>query len=299
MKVRVSLLLVLAAMAAAALSASSVASAKPGHFIVPAERLSQLTIKGTHGFRITVTRISRRVELTASDGSTSAIYVVRSAKIPTNRIEATFPGLGEVSVRFRPSGRVHREPGFCEQRPLFRQNGIFSGTIRFEGEQGFTRIDAENARGFVFRSFKETCKGGNDDSGATPIYSLAERAKSQGRVTSLTAIKPVSQSAFDNSSTYFASQLERRRGMTTIRVGVASSDPDTFALAGPPIQPESATLTPPSPFSGTASFQASSGALAKWEGTLAVELPGVGSVPLTGPQFRPELCREQRCVGRP
>lgn len=287
-------------LAAMALSASPVA-AKPGYFNVSAEQVRQLTIKSTHGFRITITRVSGRVELTASNGNTAAIYVVRSAKIPTDRIEATFPGLGEVSVRFHPSGRVHREPGFCERRPSFRQSGIFSGTIRFEGEQGFTRINLDKAPGFVFRSFKEACKGsGESDSEAKapPSYSLTERARSQGRTLVFTATKSADTMALDRSANYFVSQWERRHGMLSVRVAFAQADRDTFAIAGPPFRPESATIAPPLPFTGAASFQASPGALAKWEGTLAVELPGVGSVPLTGSQFRPELCRGQRCVGR-
>jgi hypothetical protein len=294
-----SLPLLLATMAAAVLAASPVASAKPGGLTFPAERFSQLTVRGTQGFQITIKRTANRVELTASNGKASAIYIAHSKKNPVDGIEAVFPGLGKVSVRFHPSGPVRHSPALCGGRAWFRQNGIFRGVIKFEGERRFTRVAMEHARGFVFRSFKETCEGGNDGSKTTPIYYLAERAKSQGRVTAFTAMKPISQSAFDNSSTYFASQRERRHGMTTIRIAVASTDPDAFALAGPPTQPESATITPPSPFSGTAGFQASLGTLAKWEGTLAVELPGVGSVLLTGPQFRPELCREQRCLGRP
>jgi hypothetical protein len=298
-RARASLPLLLAALAAAGLAASAVASAKPGYFTVPAERIRQLTVKGTHGFRITITRIAGRVELTASNGTTAAIYVVRSAKIPMNRFEATFPGLGEVSVRFHPSGRVHREPGFCERRPSFRQSGIFSGTIRFEGEQGFTRINVDSASGFVFRSFKEVCKGSRgSDSEVPPDYLLEEKARSQGGTTVFVAMKSSDASSPDPSARYFASHWERQYGMLSVGVVSAQADRDTFATGGSLFRPESATLTPPSPFSGTASFRASPGTLAQWEGTLAVELPGVGSVPLTGSQFRPKLCRGRRCVGR-
>jgi hypothetical protein len=294
-------LLLLSATAAAALSLSPVASAKPGYFIVPAERLSQLTVKGTHGFQITIARIGGRVELTASSGNVAAIYVVRPAKAPADRIEGNFPGLGKVSVRFHPAGRAQSTPAFCGGRASFRQNGIFSGTIRFEGEMGFTRIHVENARGSVFRSFKEVCKesGEGDDSETPPSYSLTEKARSQGKTTVFAATKSADILAPDRSATYFASQWKRQHGMVSVRVATAQADRDSFAIAGPPFRPESATITPPSPFSGAATFQASPGALAKWEGTLAVALPGVGSVPLTGSHFRPELCRGQRCVGRP
>ncbi|MGB7684695.1 MAG: hypothetical protein WBL45_02835 [Solirubrobacterales bacterium] len=208
--------------------------------------------------------------------------------------------MGKVSVRFHPSGRVKRNPPFCGGRASLTQHGVFSGTIRFEGERGFTRIAVQNARGFVYRSFKETCKGGSGGgSGDFPFYSLAERGRVQGRTTFFNALKPIDESQFGGSATYLVSQWDKRHGMTSVRVAYVAADGDTFAIAGPPTQPESATVTPPPPFSGTASFHASPGALADWEGTLAVELPGVEPVQLTGSQFRPVLCRDRRCLGNP
>lgn len=299
-RARASLPLLLAALVVAGLAASAVASAKPGYVTYPAERIRQLTVKGTHGFRITITRIAGRVELTASNGNTAAIYVVHSAKNPTDRIQATFPGLGEVSVRFDPSGRVHRAPGgFCGNRPGFGQSGIFRGLIQFEGEQGFTQINVGNAPGSVSGSFKEVCKGSRGSDSEVPRdYLLEEKARSQGGTTLFEAMKSSDASSPDLSARYFASHWDRQYGMLSVRVASAQADRDTFAIGGSLFRPESATLTPPSPFSGTASFRASPGTLAQWEGTLAVELPGVGSVPLTGSQFRPKLCRGRRCVGR-
>lgn len=89
------------------------AEAKPGYFVFPGIRESQFSVKGTHGFEITVTHIGRRIELHAGKGDRAAIYVVRAPK-PTGdgTIEATFPGVGQISVRFHPSGRPQRTPSF-------------------------------------------------------------------------------------------------------------------------------------------------------------------------------------------
>jgi hypothetical protein len=282
-----------------ALTVSPLAAAKVGDVVFPAERQSQLTVQGARGFQITVTRIAGRVELTASNGRSAAIYIVRPPKAAADVIEATFPGLGEVSVRFHPSGRVRYEPPFCGGRAPTRQAGIFRGEIKFEGEQGFTRIGVGRAGGFVYRSFKESCKGpGQGHSATPPTYSLIERARLEGRTIVFAATKSPDGPPFAGPANYFASQWERRAGMTAIRVASASAGSNTFAIAGSPTQPESATVRPPSPFSGTASFNASPGSRAEWEGTLAVDLPGVGTVQLTGPPFRPELCLGKRCVGR-
>lgn len=286
--------------AATALAVSPLASAKPGYFIVPAEQGSQLSVKGTKGFQVTINRLRGRVELIASNGNSAAIYIVRPPKISRDRIEARFPGLGRISVRFHPLGRARREPGFCGGHAPIKQVGVFRGVVRFEGEHGFTRIGVEQARGFIYRSFKESCKGSDNRSSSTPpTYSLIERARLDGRTTVFVATKSTDGSPFAGPSHYFASQWERQAGMTSVRVASASTDASTFAITGSPTQPESATVTPPLPFSGTASFHASPGSLAEWEGTLAVDLPGVDTVQLTGSQFKPELCLDKRCLGRP
>jgi hypothetical protein len=281
------------------LTVSPAASAKSGYVNFPSGRESQLTVKGTKGFQVTISRIRGHVELTASNGNSAAIYIVRSVKAPGNRIEARFPGLGRISVRFYPSGRAQREPPFCEGRAPIKRIGVFRGVIRFEGERGFTRIGVERARGFIYRSFKETCKGSDDGNIKTPpTYSLTERARLDGQTTVFIATKFTDGSPFAGLSNYFASQSERQHGMTSVRVASASAGSGAFAIAGSPTQPESATVSPPLPFSGTASFQASPGSPPEWEGTLAVDLPGVDTVQLIGSQFRPELCLGKRCVGR-
>ena len=61
--------------------------------------------------------------------------------------------------------------------------------------------------------------------------------------------------------------------------------------SGPGALPIAATVEPPAPFVGSAAFSQSSGLPAAWSGSLAVELPGGGIVPLTGPDFGAALCR--------
>jgi hypothetical protein len=275
------------------------ASAKPGYFVLPAERESQLSVKGTRGFQITIDRTAGRVELTASKGGTSAIYIVHAAKSKTDGIEATFPGRGKVSVGFHPRGPARRSPGECGGRASVRQTGIFVGVVKFEGEQGYTRVAVGHARGYVYHHFKQSCKGQKGKGLSTTTIYLTELAKSEGLTTVFTAIKPAAGSPFAGSSSFFVSRFEKRHGMTSVKLAFAKAAEDTFAVAGAPTQPESATVTPPSPFSGTASFHASAGALAKWEGTLAVDLLGIGTIQLTGSQFEPELCLARSCVGGP
>ncbi len=277
------------------------APAKSGYYTFPAERKSQLTINGTRGFQITIARIDNRVELTASNGDTAAIYSVHPPRTPADQIQATFPGVGRISVRFDASGRAKRWPAICRGRASMRRDGMFRGVIRFKGEQGFTHVTTGHARGFVYRSFKESCKGksSHGNSSTRPIYALTEHARSPAGRIVFAALKSTKGSPFAGSSNYFASQSKRRHGMVSLKVASATGGSSAFEVAGSPSQPTSAVVTPPAPFSGTASFEAIPGELAEWAGTLAVDLPGVGTVQLTGPRFTPELCLGKKCVGRP
>lgn len=288
------------AVLAGSLAASAMASAKPGYFTFPAERTGRLTVKGTRGFQVTIARIDNRVELTASNGHTAAIYVVHPPRTPASQIRATFAGVGRISVRFHASGRVKRSPAICGGRASMKQGGIFRGVIRFMGEQGFTRISTDHARGFVFQSFKESCKGSSrGNSSTSSAYTLTERAKAPAGWIVFGATRFTDESPFAGSSNYFASQWKRRHGMVSVKVAFASGDSSAFEIAGSPSRPMSAVLTPPSPFNGTASFKAIPSESAEWAGTLEVDLPGLGIVPLTGPGFTPELCLGKHCVGRP
>jgi len=276
------------------------ASAKPGYFVWPAVRESQISVKGTNGFDVTIARTARWVELSASKGDASAHYLIQRRWRPNSGygIHATFPGLGKVSLRFLPSDKVERRPPFCEGRASIQRFGVFRGIIRFEGELGYTRVVSSGGRGHTYRSFREVCK---DSGHAVPTrgYFLSSEARSQGRTVSFTAFRSFAEWPSDDETTYSANLLERRRGMIILRNAFARAPASSLSIEGAANRPNSATVAPSAPFSGTASFLVPPGAPAEWTGTLAVDLPGAGTVPLTGPQFESQLCLNDRCVGQP
>ena len=51
-----------------------------------------------------------------------------------------------------------------------------------------------------------------------------------------------------------------------------------------------ATVAPPAPFSGSATFHLDDPKTASWTGDLAVEMPGLGKVSLTGDGIEAGLC---------
>jgi hypothetical protein len=57
-----------------------------------------------------------------------------------------------------------------------------------------------------------------------------------------------------------------------------------------------AILEPAAPFSGTATFHLDDPKTASWTGDLAVDLPGLAKVPLTGPTIAAGLCHGSHCT---
>jgi hypothetical protein len=50
-----------------------------------------------------------------------------------------------------------------------------------------------------------------------------------------------------------------------------------------------AQVKPPAPFHGTGTYRAASDGTKTWTGGLAINFPGAPRLPLTGPEFKPEL----------
>ncbi|HXQ88194.1 MAG TPA: hypothetical protein VN733_01020, partial [Solirubrobacterales bacterium] len=83
--------------------------------------------------------------------------------------------------------------------------------------------------------------------------------------------------------------FERRGKMAIGHYGIASGGRGTLLTSLPGVHPATATLDPPAPFYGQASYEEEAVDSRHWTGTLGVELPGL-RLPLTGPGFQARLC---------
>jgi len=279
------------------------ALAKPGYFVEPGFRVSTFTLAASNGYRIQVAEVGRReVTLTASKKGQSASYSVHGKRAAADGIEATFPGLGRVSVEFQAAGKGHLEtllPG-CKGRELVRP-GVFRGTIRFHGEHGFTTLSAGRAKGDITEASREVChfgpaKHGGHGFGDLHSSSLvAEHSTGNARVNLLaTTLSSKSRPELDLAF-FQATFFSRHDGMVVERDVDADADLTAFE-ADPAGSLDSATLSPPSPFIGTATFQRTPGVKPTLTGTLSVDFPGLGKVALAGQGFAPELCIDQHCA---
>lgn len=241
----------------------------------------------------------------------SAAYAVR-AHSPLSRgvLRAKLGSLGRVALDFVPSGKVkqRRLRRGCAGRPPVAESGTLRGRVSLEGEDGYFRV-----RGWVRvpgareRSFRLVCKPGKarDASKPVPLRRYAEPplgfsfssgggsialllagSRSGGRLTSLRASHAAGSPA---GADLQVGTYEMRGGMAIGRYATAEGGAGTLVTSLPGVHPASATLKPPPPFHGEATFLENSTTSHSWTGSLGVELPGL-DLPLAGPDFASSLC---------
>jgi hypothetical protein len=289
-------------LAAALFAVTSTAGAKPGYFVFGGYHSIEFSLEGSNGYRIYVEKRGRQIVLLAAGKQSVAVYSPHAQVPEGSGIKARFPGVGRVSVRFHPQGPPRRSSSEpfprCRGGELVKQRGHFVGTIRFRGEQGYTSARASRVKGAIETATKEICKrspGEDDDS--EPLADRTElwvKSESGNEGVSFNASMhgdPLDLTLFG------ASAVERRRGMTIFRHTSAESKMGDLVIGDTRPYPLSATVTPPAPFSGSAEYKRTPDGERTWTGSLSVSLPGLGRVPLTGPDFDPRLCQLSGCSG--
>jgi hypothetical protein len=260
---------------------------------------TNFTVRGSNGYTLWVNGFGKQVHVTAGAGDGSASYTVPGRVTPRG-VWADLGKRGRIEVEFRPSGNLTRRvpPSHCEGEPRVSRQGAFVGTISFNGERGFTRARASRAPGSTHVTPAWKCKrrgrqGGRacEPSGET-TESVELEAASPPRGVNFAAFAESSPDGFGRPG-FFASTLERRGRMEIARFAFVTGPESAFAYdAGLAL----AIVSPPSPFSGSATFRRVDG-IASWTGDLRVSLPGTPEVALTGPAFEAGLKRRSRKLG--
>jgi hypothetical protein len=309
MKARHIAICLVACATATALMGTGTAEAKRGYFVEPAGIRLKMVLHGSHGYRISVSSFGHRlVLLSALKGGVSAEYVVRG-HASRHGIYANFGKLGRIAVRFDGSRRPlgPSRPLFkCKGEPAIHEVGRFEGTIRFNGELGFTSVSARRAKGSVVRSFRRVCKrppwlrpaahfsrGNQPEKPSVTIFAEASRTKNRTIFLQTLSAEIPGRSGRDSVFLGFdVAGLQERRGRIAInRTAFIEGRPGDVLAGDSRVEPTSGTIAPPRPFSGTATYSKAAEAEATLTGSLTVWLPGADRVPLTGPDFRAALCR--------
>jgi len=282
-------------LASLALPASTVAAAKD-------IRVSTIMLGESNGYEVELSAVSfnkRRstATVTATRETAGAGYTVRT---PNGAgIHATFGSVGQADLSFQRRKKVVERPE--RNCRWIIETGVFRGSFRFPGEGGYLGSEAVNPEGVVFRLPDGFCGLRSFRPGLPPglfptetvlaARALTPRGKVDFRASRLrTKRGPI---------LFSTSAKERVEGMRVTRSAEVPGRVGDFTATGT----SRGAASPPLPFSGSARFRDPRDGPATWVGTLAVSLPGLEQIPLTGESFTARLCPHlsflARCLPRP
>jgi hypothetical protein len=301
------------------IAVAATAEAKPGHRasfeIQPAGTSGYVDLGKSGGYRIGLFMPTDRVAILytfriRAKGDRGAIfsnlYAVHDRRsLAHGVIRARLGSLGAVSLRFRPSGRVEKRglrPG-CEGRPSITEYGRFVGRATFHGEGDYLHFSLSGGAGVIVRSFRLRCERdealdlaqrrlrayvapGSFFATRGDIALLYATARDHGRYIGITAGH---REESPPGAEVRIGIFESRREMAIGRYALVSAPPGTLLTSFPGVHPATATLSPPAPFFGEATYREKSADSRSWTGTLGVNLAGL-KLPLTGPRFHTRLC---------
>ena len=236
-------------------------------------------------------------------GLTYSIYATRNrGNLEHGVVRARFGSLGRASLRFRPDGRVRREDpqGGCEGGDETAEYGSFAGHLSFRGEGSYFHVSSPRGKAYLARSPRLRCEKGQADEAPprslrkyvapTPLFQdedsialLYASTRSHGRYVGITAMH--SEESPPGADVALGI-LDSRQGMAIGHAAYLEGSAGTLLTSLPGVHPATATLAPPAPFHGKATYSEETGA---WTGTLGVTLAGL-KVPLAGPDYRVHLC---------
>jgi hypothetical protein len=233
---------------------------------------------------------------------TYSLYAVHNlGDLEHGVVRARFGSMGRVSLRFRPSGRARkRDPQTgCEGGAETTEYGRFVGHLSFRGE-GYFHVSSAKGEAYISHSPRLRCEKGQALEthprslrtyvAPIPVFPdkdsialLYASTRSHGRYVGITAVHP---GGSPPGADVQLGIVEPRHGMA-IGHGVYLNGPaGTLLTSLPGAHPATATLAPPTPFYGEATYSEESDI---WTGTLGVKLAGL-RLPLTGPGFHVHLC---------
>jgi hypothetical protein len=271
----------------------------PGHVEArssSAPFLPLLVLKASHGYRVGVIGFGSTVLLEVIHGRARAItaYAARGVVRP-GRLEASFGDLGRIAMHFQrssnqPRANPHRD---CKRGDLIvRRRGVYVGSFRFRGEGGYISVRAHRARGRVSTIAPWCLRSqvdGPDQHAVRPAQhgdplELAAVGASWREGISSTSVGAV---ALGGRTLFFASTAQSEGDLAILRFAFTSAgSAQAFSVDNALTH---AQIKPPAPFHGTGIYRAGPDGTKTWSGGLAVNFPGAPRLPLTGPQFKPEL----------
>lgn len=317
-------LLAATALVAAYGSPAGATAARPSRILKQRASVSaQFELRGTHGFRLSLFTSDKGGALLSASRRTSGLGLVsvyylsfrrqRRPSFAAGRLDFRIGRLGRFRGRFIPTRTEKQNLPECKGDPSTIEHGFFVGSFDFRGEQGYTVAHSHRVRASVTRQPAGTCtsKGGRRwHESRRESKESKERERAESRLVATDEQADVLFDAWHREAigdqppqTTCQVTVSGKRvggvevGYSAIVLDTHEREPGaTFQVPNLAEPLAEVTLTPPTPFSGSATFHLDDPKTASWTGDLAVELPGLGEVPLTGDGIEAGLCKSSSCT---
>jgi len=279
------------------------ACSKPGYEVRPGGIKLVLPVDKRDNYVISVSANERqRVQFTV-DGPSSETEYTATGRVSSRHIKATFGALGRINVRLHlvpyPPDPPHK--GRCKGHAPFYQEGSYSGTIKFAQQGQAPRVSAEGGHVYFTRYFRQVCKSKdllpeprakNKLTRRIEAGFLTVSGKGEGRTVLLEAfILRLRGNPARSRGGLTAVVNERNEDMRITKTTFVPLDTNSFTMGSRNAMTKTVNVDPPAPFVGHALYSSSSGSFPSWTGDLSVNLPGTGTVHLTGSGLSAVFCR--------
>lgn len=284
-----------AGLLATALAFASGASAA-GHAAEPRPQFSFRT--HADGFRIEVNSIEMKgrqgVYMAFRRHHQFAEYGA-PAKISESTVKVKFGTLGELDYSFAPKGSSDAECFGAEG-----SEAAFTGAFTFTGEDGFIHIDADHATGFYkVEPEPSGCRARRSDRPVAARAAPFQRYVGDGatlfartawkRTDGVSRLREVGvdRGKTAKQASVSAALVEVQRGLSIVRGAEINAPAHAFEWD---FGTGTATLAPPAPFAGTASFTREPDGLNRFTGSLKAPIPGIAKpISMAGAEFNAKL----------
>ena len=240
-------------------------------------------LAGSNGYEIIVATSPAR------DGSAGSVLIVvvgkdqgvtyrAPATVTETSIQSNLGALGEITVTFQRSGMA--ATARCGHQKVSFDSGHYEGKIEFHGEEGSTDVVATSVPGNIDYWLSGVCGGFSGGSYGNPNARGAELYVCNPALGPELAVSKSRPSAVARIS---AGVSEYTNGIAIERFTGLRMPAGDFSFDR---RLRTATVRPPAPFAGAASFDRRKRAGRRWSGDLTVDMPGRADVPLTGGALR-------------
>jgi hypothetical protein len=261
-----------------------------------------LDLKASNGLEAHLETSQKEVvTLTLTRGESSVTYEVRG-EVTEAGLKVRFGRLGRIDVAFTPTVTLDStEPSpECAGQPRTLREGVFSGTIEFTGEGGYVRLEGPEASGSMSVISQWECPDNElPFKGGLPTVALrSHNFEGRSESASLHAdnrrclcffAAGVHHRHSGGGSIFYGVKGERLEGMEITRTTAVHGGPGAFSFDH---KADTATLRPPRPFTGTATYEQRSDGRKIWRSTIRVPLLGAPPLRTGGPGFRVGLYPE-------